>query len=246
MNAEYDQIAEQYRDSKQLPFRDLAEAYTFFQMAGDLRGQTILDLACGEGFLTRKLRRRGADRVVGVDLSEAMVRLGQEREAVEQLGNLEFQQHDAADMPHLGTFDTVTALYLLNYADSRKLLRQFVQTAYDNLRPGGRFLGFNDNVAQDPTTYGNHRKYGFIKECPTSRTEGDAIRYTFFNPDGTAFQFNNFYLHPETYAAVFAEVGFEDFRWVPAEIEPVHAMDPYWADFLRDQPLVGFTAWRPE
>lgn len=43
----YDDIAEQYRDSKLLPFRHAIERYTVFQLLGDLRGKTVLDLACG-------------------------------------------------------------------------------------------------------------------------------------------------------------------------------------------------------
>ena len=44
----YDTIAEGYRDSKQLPFRDLIERYTPFQALGDLHDRTVLDLASGE------------------------------------------------------------------------------------------------------------------------------------------------------------------------------------------------------
>ena len=45
----YDAIAKQYRDSKLLPFRHAIERYTVFRELGDLRGRTVLDLACGEG-----------------------------------------------------------------------------------------------------------------------------------------------------------------------------------------------------
>ena len=32
------------------------ERHTLCQLVGDLRGKAILDLACGEGFLTRELK----------------------------------------------------------------------------------------------------------------------------------------------------------------------------------------------
>ena len=48
----YDTIAERYRDSKRLPFRRAIERYTVFQLLGDLRGQTVLDLACGDLWIT--------------------------------------------------------------------------------------------------------------------------------------------------------------------------------------------------
>ena len=52
---EYDDIAEAYRDSKQLSFRKYLEEYSLFEMLGKVRGKSVLDLACGEGFYTRKI-----------------------------------------------------------------------------------------------------------------------------------------------------------------------------------------------
>jgi 2-polyprenyl-3-methyl-5-hydroxy-6-metoxy-1,4-benzoquinol methylase len=40
-----------------------------FELIGNVKGQRVLDLACGEGYNTRMLARRGA-RVTGADLSE--------------------------------------------------------------------------------------------------------------------------------------------------------------------------------
>ena len=86
MNHEYDGIAEAYRDSKQLSFRKYIEEYTFFEILGDIRGATVLDLACGEGFYTRKVKQAGAAEVTGVDLSEEMINLADEEEGIRPLG----------------------------------------------------------------------------------------------------------------------------------------------------------------
>src|SRR5215471_5943103 len=43
--AEYDAIAQEYRDSKQLPFRSYVEEYTLFGLLGSLAGLAVLDLA---------------------------------------------------------------------------------------------------------------------------------------------------------------------------------------------------------
>ena len=146
-------------------------------------------------------------------------------------------------MPPLGDFDLVTAMYLLNYAASKEQLLAFTKSAYAQLKTGGRFVGFNDNIAADIATYPRSRKYGFIKEAPLQRKEGDAIRYTFFNADGTEFQFNNFYLQPTTYDAAFLEAGFKSFRWVQPQLDPSQQERAvYWQDFLTDAPLIGFVA----
>src|SRR5262245_6598559 len=94
MEAEYDRIAEQYRDAKLQPWRLHLEVYTFLQLVGDLSGKAVLDLACGEGFYSRILKRHGAARVVGVDLSARMIELARAEEAREPLG-IEYRVGDA-------------------------------------------------------------------------------------------------------------------------------------------------------
>lgn len=78
--AEYDAIAGAYKDSKQLSFRKYIEEYSLFESLGDIGGVKALDLACGEGFYTRKLKRAGAGEVLGVDVSAEMIRLAEAEE----------------------------------------------------------------------------------------------------------------------------------------------------------------------
>ena len=78
---QYDAIAEAYKNSKQLPFREYIEAHTLFEILGDIRGQCVLDLACGEGFYTRKIKQAGARAVTGVDISAEMIKLAEKKSA---------------------------------------------------------------------------------------------------------------------------------------------------------------------
>jgi SAM-dependent methyltransferase len=238
---EYDNIAVEYKTSKQLSFRKYVESYTLFTIAGTIRSASILDLACGEGFYTRKLKRAGANDVMGVDLSPEMITLAEKAEENWPLG-CRYEVYDVANMPILCQFDLVTAMYLLNYARSREELAAFCRAAFEQLRPGGRFLGVNDNPANNPAHYDLYRKYGFIKKSPGNRQEGDPIRYTFFNPDGTEFQFNNYYLSPETYEEVFTETGFVDFQWAGPFLDPSQLSNIFWLDFMAFPPIIGFSA----
>ena len=54
------------------------------EMLGDVSGRRILDLGCGEGGYSRRLKRRGAN-VVGVDGSATLVRVARERAEAEKL-----------------------------------------------------------------------------------------------------------------------------------------------------------------
>ena len=133
---EYDGIAEAYRDSKQLSFRKYIEEYTFFEILGDIRGATVLDLACGEGFYTRKIKRAGAAEVTGVDLSAEMIKLAEEEERIRPLG-CKYLNRDVAQLDMVESVDVVVAMYLLNYASTKEELLNFVQVAYNRLELGG-------------------------------------------------------------------------------------------------------------
>src|SRR5688572_16609776 len=82
--ARYDAIADFYNDAVG---DDLADpvAAALFGLAGDLRGRRILDLACGQGRVSRELARRGA-LVAGADISEAMLAMARAAEAEDPLG----------------------------------------------------------------------------------------------------------------------------------------------------------------
>ena len=73
MIAYYDTIVKQYQQFHESPQSRYIDAYTYFNLLGDLAGKSILDLGCGEGFYTRKFKQKGAATVVGVDISEKMI-----------------------------------------------------------------------------------------------------------------------------------------------------------------------------
>src|SRR6185437_8799224 len=103
-------------------------------LAGDIDGQMVCDLACGQGFIARALARRGA-QVTGTDVSEKLLALAQRYEAAEPLG-VRYALADAQDGAGLGTagFDGVTCgMALMPIPD----LRAALQTARRILKLGG-------------------------------------------------------------------------------------------------------------
>jgi tRNA (mo5U34)-methyltransferase len=73
----------------------------------DLRGRTVLDIGCNAGFYALEMKRRGADRVLGVDRDPRY--LAQARFAAEVAGlDVELRQMSVYDLPTLGErFDLV-------------------------------------------------------------------------------------------------------------------------------------------
>ena len=240
----YDRIAKAYQQSKLLPFRLHIEEHSLFTLLGHIRGKTVLDLACGEGIYTRKIKQRGARHVLGVDISPKMIDLAVSQERERPMA-CHYLVSDVAALEKLDEFDIVVGVYLLNYAKTADELMQFCRAISKNLRAGGSFVGINDNPANPVDKYGSYAKYGFWKTTRSPRTEGTPITYHIRNSDGTEFGFDNYYLSPSTYEAVFKEAGFSDFTWCGpwlANEGKERFEDGYWDLFLDHPPLIGMLA----
>ena len=76
----------------------------------DLRGKTVLDIGCNAGFYSIEMKRRGADRVLGIDFDERY--LAQAHYAADMLGlDIEFRKLSVYDVYKLGQqFDIVLFL----------------------------------------------------------------------------------------------------------------------------------------
>src|SRR5689334_2016537 len=74
-------------------WRQFAEA-----VPNDLRGKTVLDIGCNAGFYSMEMKRRGAERVVGIDSDDRY--LAQAAFAAEPLGysNIEFRNLSVYDV----------------------------------------------------------------------------------------------------------------------------------------------------
>ena len=240
---QYDGIAEQYQQSKRLSFREHVERYTLFDLLGDVRGRTVLDMACGDGFYTRLVKQAGAAEVTGVDISAAMIELAEEQERRQPLG-CEYVQTDVAEFETARPADLVVAMYLLNYARSGAELGRFCRACHNALRPGGRMVGVNDNVRNPPVDSTAWMEYGLERGCAHPPAEGDVVRYTITNADGQRFSFDNYYLAPATYGEAFRAAGFRQFRWVDVALQPAQRGNPFWNAFMTNPPITAFRAER--
>jgi ubiquinone/menaquinone biosynthesis C-methylase UbiE len=134
--ARYDAIADFY-DSKVGDDLGDPAAGTLFELAGDLRGLRVLDLACGQGRASRELARRGAE-VVGADISGRLLDTARAFEAAESLG-IAYAEADAASAEALTgeSFDGVVCHFGLSDIDD---LSGALATVARVLQPGGWFV----------------------------------------------------------------------------------------------------------
>src|SRR5207237_3668911 len=89
-------------------FRRFAHA-----IPADLTGKTVLDVGCNAGFYSIEMKRRGAERVVGIDSDQRY--LEQARFAAEVCGaRIEFKQLSVYEVAQLGErFDLVIFMGVL-------------------------------------------------------------------------------------------------------------------------------------
>ncbi|MEZ4729836.1 MAG: class I SAM-dependent methyltransferase [Caldilineaceae bacterium] len=130
----YDAIAEWYAANVQ---EGGAGAWAFpslLALLGEIRGQQICDLGCGEGRIARLLAQRGA-QVVGVDRSAALINTAQRLEAAHPLG-IHYQEDDAQSLTTIpdATFDgVVCGLALMDIPDLEATLRRLARAETERL-----------------------------------------------------------------------------------------------------------------
>jgi ubiquinone/menaquinone biosynthesis C-methylase UbiE len=133
----YDDIAEWYdawigpHPMSEDPFFQAVEP-----LIGEVAGQRICDLACGQGRVARHLADLGA-HVVGIDLSANLLAIARRHEAAEPRG-IAYLQADAQNLDEkaLGLFDGVICfMALMDIPDLSSTLHGVARI----LRPGGWF-----------------------------------------------------------------------------------------------------------
>ena len=154
----YDAIGDRFEVFTDTASQRSVETETFFHMVGDVKGKSVLDLACGYGYFGRELYRQGASRVVGVDISPSMIELARKEPARNNEAS-EVHVANVCEMPVMGQFERVTAAWLFNYAQSPAELEAMFYAVAQNLQPGGKLIAYT----VDPSFRledGNFTKYG--------------------------------------------------------------------------------------
>lgn len=192
----------------------------------DFTGKRVLDLGCGFGGLCRYAARRGAARVVGLDLSRRML---QEAAARTSHPHVTYQ---LGSMTELGfaraSFHVVLSTLALHYV---RHLRPLFQTIARILVPGGHFVIsfehplFTANEGQSWYTVDGQRLHwpldNYHREGPrrTNFLDGDVLKY---------------HHTVSTYVNALLDAGFTINRLVePAPTEAMLHQHPDWSDEVR-------------
>lgn len=237
-DTQYNRISKKYCEYSEMSSLKRAECYSAFKIIGPLNGKRVLDLACGFGYYTQLLKRRGASQVVGVDISQEMVRLAEERERACPAG-VTYQVWNAENLPRIGSFDVITAMYLLNYSSTQEAMLAMFRGAYENLVDGGVLVACTFNP-------------GYTLEKPRGAKYGCCFRSMKFEKDHYVCEglfmldpptpFTTYKWDKEIYEKLSRAAGFRQCTWYPIEPSPEDLAEygeEYWEDLRENSVGIG-------
>jgi SAM-dependent methyltransferase len=100
----------------------------------------ILDIGCGTGRHSIELAGRGY-KIVGIDLSESQLKRAKEKASQQNL-KIDFQKHDARELPFSHEFDLAITLCEGSFSlmETDEMNFQILRNAANALKPGGKLI----------------------------------------------------------------------------------------------------------
>ena len=187
------------------------------KLIGNLKGKSVLDIGCGNGWLTYLLGKK-AREVLGCDVSGEMINLARKEHL---LPNMKYAVLDATKIESLGRkFDIITCSLMLHASRDKKALVQTLRGANSLLNKNGSMVilvphpCFSTQNKRDYNTYTFSQDFNYFED-------DQEYRVKLVSQKGTNTFTNKFY-NLEDYFDAFRKAGFV----VNQIIEP-HVLDKY-------------------
>lgn len=132
-NSFFEQYSKMLRSKEGL--QGAGEWRQFKCMFPDLNGKTVLDLGCGYGWHCKYAVECGAERVIGIDLSQKMINTAKEKNNDDKI-IYKVMSINEYDYPEK-SFDCVISNLALHYIED---LQSIYEKIFVTLSPGGCFL----------------------------------------------------------------------------------------------------------
>lgn len=98
----------------------------------------VLDVGCGDGKVTAEIARiLNNGSVVGIDISNSMIKFAEKKYSKQLFPNLSFQEMDASNITMAESFDVVFSNAALHWIKNHKPV---IKGIYNALKPNGKIL----------------------------------------------------------------------------------------------------------
>jgi demethylmenaquinone methyltransferase / 2-methoxy-6-polyprenyl-1,4-benzoquinol methylase len=179
------------------------------KMVASKNPKTILDIATGTGDLAILMTKTSAEKIIGLDISEGMLKVGQQKINAKHLENkIEMVLGDSEKMPYEDdTFDAITVAFgVRNFENLEKGLSEILRV----LKPNGIFVILETSIPEK-TPYKQGYKFYSKNMLP--------IIGKLFSKDNVAYGYlsesASFFPYGEALNNILQKIGFIDVVAMP-------------------------------
>jgi ubiquinone/menaquinone biosynthesis C-methylase UbiE len=183
MPASWDDVAEDYHKT----VGDTGDSYhrTFvnpviFDILGDVQDKSVLDLACGQGYLSRILAKKGAT-VVGVDISKKMLEIAEVSEESDPLG-IKYIHCDSGDMSDVSDASIDYIVSTFGFHDIKEI-EPTIQECSRVLKYGGKLviaiphpISYSRRSEDEEGYYLKMKQYMSVREVPHPKYKESKVK----------------------------------------------------------------------
>ncbi len=116
-------------------YNDLIETPIVLEMLPDLKGKKVLDIGCGMGQHAKQYADLGAERILGIDISERMLEFAKQNFSSDRIAYRVMAMEDIEQINE--KFDVVTSSLAFDYAED---LQKLFNDIYKLLEQGGELI----------------------------------------------------------------------------------------------------------
>jgi len=217
----------------------------FKKIIGDVNGKTVADLGCGDGFFTRIIAKEKTSSVVGIDLASKLIEKAIQKEQQKPLG-IFYEQKDIRSLNQKECFDLITAVYLLNFAETKEDLLLMLKSIHNALTKNGKFSAIIPHPKIKPTAgFALGRKITSTSG-KTDFEDGDIVLYE-IESEKENINIKYHYWSKQTYEDCLREAGFSKIEWEEPTISPEAIAsfgEEYWSGYQQNPSSIGLICWK--
>ncbi len=217
----------------------------FQKIIGSVNRKRVADFGCGDGFFTRIIATEKPSSIIGIDIADKLIENAILREQQEKRGIL-YQCQDIRSLDKKECFDLVTAVCLLNFADTREDLLLMLKSIYNTLTENGKFCAIIPHTKIKPTAGFELGRKIISASNKNHFQDGDIVHYE-IESEKENINIKYHYWSKETYESCLREAGFSKIKWeeptISTEAITLFGKE-YWSSYQENPSSIGVVCWK--